>query len=152
MRVERTASSLISTSLAAREKMLALFGEDQAAGVAVEEGDAEVLLQGADLPAHRRLAHVELLAGMGEGAGLGGGVEDPELVPVHPAAYSAASADRLRLGEELLGLERRHAAQAGGGHRLAEDLVGDVAGGEDAGNAGRGRIRLRSRCSRSASS
>src|ERR1700728_4744730 len=34
-------------------------------------------------------------------------------------------------GEKLLGLERRHASHPGGGDRLAEDLVLDVAGGED---------------------
>ena len=34
------------------------------------------------------------------------------------------------LGEEALGLERGHAAGAGGGDRLAPDLVLDVAGGE----------------------
>jgi hypothetical protein len=38
-------------------------------------------------------------------------------------------------GDEPFGLERRHAAHAGGGHGLAEHLVLDVAGGEDAGNA-----------------
>ena len=61
---------------------------------------SEVLLERAHLPAHRRLAHVERLAGMGEGPGLGGGVEDAKLVPVHgpllrrpePSLYSAASA------------------------------------------------------------
>src|SRR5438309_10289292 len=37
-------------------------------------------------------------------------------------------------GKELLGLERRHAAHAGGRHRLAENLVLDVARGIDAGD------------------
>src|ERR1700691_732672 len=54
----------------------------------------------------------------------------------------AAPRRRLLRGEELLGLQRRHAAHAGGGHRLAQDLVLDVAGGEHAGNVGGGRIRL----------
>ena len=44
-------------------------------------------------------------------------------------------------GEESLGFQRGHAAHAGGGDRLAVDVVGDVAGGEDAGDRGRGRMR-----------
>src|SRR3712207_5554636 len=42
----------------------------------------------------------------------------------------------LGLGEELLGVERGHAAGAGGGDRLAVDLVHDVATGEHARDAG----------------
>src|SRR5262249_16149142 len=64
-------------------EQLALLGQDQAAGVAVEQRDLEALLERADLAAHRRLAEIERFAGMGEAAGLGDGVEDPELVPVH---------------------------------------------------------------------
>src|SRR4051812_19466442 len=41
----------------------------------------------------------------------------------------------IRLGKELLGVERGHAAGAGGGDRLAVDLVHHVAAGEDAGHA-----------------
>ena len=44
----------------------------------------------------------------------------------------ARAAHQRFLVEELLGVERRHAAGAGGGDRLAVDLVGDVAGGEHA--------------------
>ena len=44
----------------------------------------------------------------------------------------------IRLGEELLGVERGHAAGAGRGDRLAVDLVHHVAAGEDAGHAGPG--------------
>src|SRR5579883_2798507 len=43
--------------------------------------------------------------------------------------------------EPAFGLERRHAAEPGGGHRLPVDVVGDVAGGEDAFDAGRRRTR-----------
>jgi hypothetical protein len=43
--------------------------------------------------------------------------------------------------QPALGFEGRHAAGAGGGDRLAEDLVLHVAGGKDAGNGGRRRIR-----------
>src|SRR5581483_3606519 len=44
-------------------------------------------------------------------------------------------------GQETLSLQRRHAAHAGGGYRLAEHLVLHVAGGEHAGNLGRGAVR-----------
>ena len=64
-------------------EQLALFGEDQPARVAVKQRDAELLFERADLPRHRRLRQPELLAGMREAAGLGGGVEDLQLVPVH---------------------------------------------------------------------
>src|SRR5258707_681660 len=43
-------------------------------------------------------------------------------------------------GEEAFGLERSHAALAGGCHRLAIDVVGDVARGEYARYGRRGRI------------
>ena len=44
-------------------------------------------------------------------------------------------------GEEAFGFERCHAALAGGGHRLAIDVVGDIAGREHARNRGCGRER-----------
>src|SRR5262249_55014011 len=44
-------------------------------------------------------------------------------------------------GQEALGFERGHAALAGGGHRLAVDVVGDVASGEDPWHRGGGRER-----------
>ena len=102
---------------------------------------------------------------MGERPGVGGRLKNSQLVPVHrrflrgPALlclwrhrFAAASgalrpnlfcrlslSRRLPRREPALGLERRHAAEPGGGHRLAEDVVGDVAGGEHAFNAGRRR-------------
>jgi hypothetical protein len=57
-------------------EQLALLGEDEAAGMAVEEGDAEALLERAHLPAHRRLGEVQRLAGVREAAGLGDRVKD----------------------------------------------------------------------------
>ena len=45
-------------------------------------------------------------------------------------------------GQEFLRFERGHAALSGGGHRLTVDVVGDVAGGEDAGHRGRGRMTV----------
>ena len=63
--------------------MFALLGEDQAAGMAMKQRDAEILLKPAHLPGDRRLAHIQRLAGVGEGPGLRGRLEDAELVPIH---------------------------------------------------------------------
>ena len=66
------------------EQVLALLGQHQTAGMPVEQRHPEFLLERRHLPAHRRLAHVERLARMGEAARLGRRVKDLELVPVHP--------------------------------------------------------------------
>ena len=100
----RTFSSFSVMSRVGAHQELALLGRNQAAGVAVEEGRSELLLERAHLPADRGLAHVERLAGPRERARLRGGVKDPQLVPVHLpllgpvatgrpkfSAYSAAS-------------------------------------------------------------
>ena len=63
----------------------ALFGQNQAAGVAMKQRDADFLLESADLPAYRRLRQPELVAGMGEAAGVGDRVKDAQAVPVHGA-------------------------------------------------------------------
>ena len=65
------------------KQQLSLLRQHEAAGVTMEQRDLEILLQRADLPADRRLAHIELVAGMREGAGFRGRVEDAELVPIH---------------------------------------------------------------------
>ncbi len=67
------------------EQELALLGQDQAAGVAVEERGRERLLQPADLPADGGLRQAQRLAGMGERARVRDRVEDAQLVPVHDA-------------------------------------------------------------------
>src|SRR5215470_374284 len=87
------------------EQHLPLFGEHQPARMTVEERDLQLLLQRRYLPADRGLAHAQRLTGVGEAAGLGGGMKDAELVPVHGGVlrmceratdrlltYSAASA------------------------------------------------------------
>ena len=114
------------------EQQLALLGQDQAASMAMEERHAEAFLERADLAADGGLAEVQRFAGMGEAARLGDGVKDPQLVPIHPvspddrradaASYSAARtiAASSCCREKLLRLERRHAAQPGGGNRLAD--------------------------------
>jgi hypothetical protein len=64
-------------------KQFALLGEDQPARMAMEQRDVERLFERGDLPRHRRLRQAELVAGMREAAGLGRGMEDLELVPIH---------------------------------------------------------------------
>ena len=107
------------------EEQLALLGEDQAARMAVEQRDPELLLERADLPRHRRLRQAELLARMGEAAGLGGGVEDLELVPIHGCSLSLAVTRRRR--DAPHGRRGYFSASSaamqpmpGGGHRLAD--------------------------------
>jgi hypothetical protein len=122
--------------------------------MAMEQRRAQLLFERAHLARHRRLRQPELLARMGEAAGLGGGVKHFQLVPVHslrPApvlhlvrssCHSAASRrSSSASAQEAFGFERRHASDAGGGDRLAIDIVGDVAGREHAGDRGRGRER-----------
>ena len=65
------------------KQQVALLGQDQPARMAVKQRHRELLLERADLARHRRLREPELLAGVGEAAGFGGGVKDFELVPVH---------------------------------------------------------------------
>src|SRR5579871_1933014 len=62
---------------------------------------------------------------------------------VPTALFGCPDGPRLLEREEALGLERAHAAHAGGGDRLAEHLVLDVARREHAGHVGRRRIRRR---------
>ena len=80
------------------EQGLALFGQDESAGVAVEKRRAEILFQRADLPADRGLAEAERFARMGERARFGRGLEYAQLVPIHgrplrPPRHYASSAD-----------------------------------------------------------
>ena len=67
---------------------LAGLGEDQAAGVPVEQRHLQRLLQRLDLARHGGLAEVQRLAGVREAAGVGDRVEHAQLVPVHPVARS----------------------------------------------------------------
>ena len=68
----------------------ALFGQNKAAGVAVEQGNFQILFQRTDLAADGGLREVQLMSGMGEASRIGHGVKNAELVPVHHV-YSAAS-------------------------------------------------------------
>ena len=48
------------------EQQLALFGQHQAAGMAIEQRHADIMFQRADLPRDRRLRQMQRLGGMGE--------------------------------------------------------------------------------------
>src|SRR5882757_6654770 len=86
------------------EQQVARLGEDQAAGVAVEQRNRKLLLQRADLTGDRRLRKPKLLAGMRKAARFRRCVKDLQLVPVHvckPVArschdYSAAARSLAR--------------------------------------------------------
>ena len=144
------------------EQHFALFGQNEAARVAMKQRRAKVSLERSDLPAYRRLAETQRLARVGERPSVGGRLKDAQLIPVHerflgPSAaietsltsFASATVAGISLfgrrpfrffsGEPALGLERRHAAEARGRDRLAEHVVRDVAGGEHALDAGRGR-------------
>jgi hypothetical protein len=64
-------------------EQLAFVGERQPARVALEQGRGDFFFQRADLPAHRRLAEREHLAGMREAARRCDRVKDAKLVPIH---------------------------------------------------------------------
>ncbi len=64
-------------------EQLAFVGEGEAAGMALEQRRRDFLFQRADLPAHRRLAQGEHLAGMGEASRRCDGMKDAKLVPIH---------------------------------------------------------------------
>ncbi len=100
---------------------LALLGQDQAAGVAVEQRDLEVLLEGRDLARDRGLAEVQGFARMGEAARFRHRVKHPKLVPIHPYRVPALHGGaRLRACHANVAsktgrrsrLFRRHAAPA----------------------------------------
>src|SRR6185437_15460434 len=57
---------------------LSLPGQRQAPGGPAEEGDAELLPQGADLVADRGLGHIQLLSRLSEAQMPCGGLEDPK--------------------------------------------------------------------------
>ena len=73
-------------------EQLALLGEDEPAGVAVEQRHAEFLFERRYLPRHRRLRQPQLFAGMGKTTGLGGGVKNLQFVPVHAHSLSHSAA------------------------------------------------------------
>ena len=74
-----------------------LFGEDEPAGMAVKQLDADILLKRRYLPADRGLGEVQLVGGMGKRACFRCSMEYPQLVPVQRHArtfhcpYSAAA-------------------------------------------------------------
>lgn len=80
-------------------EQLALFGQDEAARVAVEKLDANVLLESTDLSANGGLRQVQLVGRMRERARFGSRVKDTQLIPIqwhavspHRLHHSAATA------------------------------------------------------------
>ncbi|MCY1364474.1 hypothetical protein D9M69_512760 [compost metagenome] len=73
------------------------FGQAYFAAEAVEQAHAELLFQGRDALAHRRLGQVQAFAGFGEAAGLGDGDEGVEAGQIHFSELQAASF-RLQAG------------------------------------------------------
>src|SRR5690349_515207 len=67
-------------------EQLSLLGQNQSAGMTVEQRNGNTLLERADLAAYRRLAEVQCLTGMGEAPRFGNGVEYAQLVPIHHSA------------------------------------------------------------------
>ena len=51
--------------------------------MAMEQWNIQFAFERADLPAYRRLAQAQRIAGMGETARFGRQIEDPDLVPIH---------------------------------------------------------------------
>jgi hypothetical protein len=70
------------------EQHLALLGQHRGRARGGGTGKLQLLFQGRYLTADRRLAHAQRFTGMGEAAGLGGGMEDAEFVPVHGRGFS----------------------------------------------------------------
>ena len=64
-------------------EQLTLFGQDEAARMAVKQRDIEAFFQRADLPRHGRLAQIQRFSRMREAAGLGHGMEDTQFIPIH---------------------------------------------------------------------
>ena len=73
------------------KQQVALFGQNQAARMAVEQRNRKLLLQRADLPRHRRLRQPELFAGMREASRFRRGVKHLQLVPIHVGKSVARS-------------------------------------------------------------
>ncbi|MNE66428.1 hypothetical protein D3C80_1619810 [compost metagenome] len=61
---------------------LALLGQDQAAGMAVKQLDADILFERAHLAADRRLREMELVCRMRERPSLGRRVKNAQFVPI----------------------------------------------------------------------
>ena len=65
------------------QQALAGFGEADAAGLAVEQGQLQAAFQFADLAGHGRLADEQARRAAADAAGLGDGEKDLEVVQIH---------------------------------------------------------------------
>ncbi len=133
-------------------EQLALLREDQATRMAVEQHDAELLFERADLARDRRLAELQCSPACVKLPASATAWKIRSLSQSISIASLAFASARLLFGglrepcllcrQPFLGLERRHAAGAGGRHGLPENLVLHVTGRVDAFDIGRGRIGL----------
>src|SRR5437667_9245617 len=111
--------------------------------MAMKQRNAQAFLEGADLPAHGRLAEIQRFPRMRETSRLCHGMEYPQLVPVHshfpwsaPTEPARPLFGRARIHgfllccEKFFRLERSHAAHSRGRNRLTKDFVFDVARGK----------------------
>src|SRR6202012_195096 len=73
------------------KQQVALFGQDEAAGVTVKQRHRQFLLQRADLAGNLRLRQSQLLAGMREAPRFGRRVKPLELIPIHVRKSVASS-------------------------------------------------------------
>ena len=69
------------------EQRFAGRGDPDAPADAMEDRLAELVFEQQDLAADRRLRDMQLLAGGGEGAGVGDGADDLELPQIHGSGY-----------------------------------------------------------------
>ena len=77
-----------------------LLGQNQPAGVPMEQRHSETFLKSADLPTDRRLAKIERFPRMGETSRLGNGVEHPKFIPVHAPTQADALFPRQPFGQD----------------------------------------------------
>src|SRR3981081_4343113 len=90
------------------KQQVALFGENEAARMAMEQRHRKLLLQRADLPRNGRLRQPKLLAGMREAASFRRRVKYLQLVPIHIGKsvagschdYSAAARSLARIARK----------------------------------------------------
>ena len=75
------------------EENITMLGQDQAAGVTMEERNVQIALEGADASADGGLVQVELFSGPGKASSFCHGKEEFDLVPIQddPSRYEAAA-------------------------------------------------------------
>ena len=92
-----------------RQRTAPGLGQDQAAGEAAEQGDAEIGLELADLLADRGRGHRELVGSLGEALVAGGGLEGAQGTQGRQAAAHDAARARRKARSGALRVSRRGA-------------------------------------------